>query len=51
MIVTIGSDHGGYKVKGAISDWLLEHGYNIKDVGYESNDSRNLYFFFKNFSF
>ena len=33
MIVTLGSDHGGYKVKGAIIDWLLEQGYNIKDVG------------------
>ena len=33
MIVTLGSDHGGFKVKGAIIDWLLEQGYNIKDVG------------------
>ena len=33
MIISLASDHGGYKVKGAITDWLLEHGYNIKDVG------------------
>ena len=30
MIISLASDHGGYKVKGAIIDWLLEKGYNIK---------------------
>ena len=33
MIVTVASDHGGYKVKEAISVWLLEQGHNVKDVG------------------
>ncbi len=39
MIVTLGSDHGGYKVKQAISEWLLEQGHVVRDFGCDSEDS------------
>ena len=33
MIISIGSDHGGYTVKKAISKWLLESGHTVRDFG------------------
>ena len=39
MIVTIGSDHGGYKTKQAISEWLTEQGHNVRDWGCDSEES------------
>ena len=39
MIVTIGSDHGGYKTKEAISEWLLDQGHNVRDWGTDSEES------------
>jgi len=39
MIVTVASDHGGYKVKEAISEWLLEQGHNVRDWGTDNEES------------
>ena len=39
MIVTIASDHGGYKTKEAISEWLLDQGHNVRDWGTDSEES------------
>ena len=39
MIVTVASDHGGYKVKEAISEWLLEQGHNVRDWGTDNEKS------------
>jgi len=39
MIVTIASDHGGYKTKEAISEWLLDQGHNVRDWGCDSEES------------
>ena len=39
MIISIGSDHGGYTVKKAISEWLLEQGHIVRDFGTDSEDS------------
>ena len=39
MIVTIASDHGGYKTKESISEWLLEQGDVVRDWGCDSEDS------------
>ena len=39
MIITIASDHGGYKTKEAISEWLIEQGHNVRDWGCDSEES------------
>ena len=39
MIVTVASDHGGYKVKEAIVEWLLEQGHNVRDWGTDNEKS------------
>ena len=39
MIVTIASDHGGYRTKESISEWLLEQGHVVRDWGCDSEDS------------
>jgi len=39
MIIAIGSDHGGYKTKQAISEWLVDQGHNVRDWGCDSEES------------
>ena len=39
MKISIGSDHAGYDVKQKITNFLLNKGYDIDDVGCHSNDS------------
>jgi len=39
MKISIGSDHAGYDVKQEITDFLLNKGYDIDDIGCHSNDS------------
>ena len=39
MIVTIGNDHGGYKTKKLIEQWLLDQGHIVRDWGCDSEDS------------
>ncbi|MDQ0257184.1 ribose 5-phosphate isomerase B [Evansella vedderi] len=39
MKVAIGSDHGGYELKGEIIELLKEMGIEYKDVGCECSDS------------
>ena len=39
MIITIASDHGGYKTKEAISKWLLDQGHVVRDWGCDSEES------------
>jgi ribose 5-phosphate isomerase B len=38
MKIFIGSDHGGFEMKGYIVKWLKEEGYEIEDVGAENLD-------------
>ena len=33
MKIALGSDHGGFQLKEAIKEWLLEKGYEIVDKG------------------
>jgi ribose 5-phosphate isomerase B len=33
MRIAIGSDHGGFSLKGVIAEFLVARGYEIKDVG------------------
>ena len=37
--ILIGSDHGGFKLKGIIINHLKEEGYDIQDFGYYSEES------------
>ena len=39
MKISIGSDHAGYDVKQKITKFLLNKGYDIDDIGCDSNDS------------
>ncbi len=39
MKISIGSDHAGYDVKQEITNFLLNKGYDIDDVGCHSDDS------------
>tara|TARA_B100001094_G_scaffold123154_1_gene118898 strand:- start:1670 stop:2092 length:423 start_codon:yes stop_codon:yes gene_type:complete len=39
MIISVASDHGGYKTKQAISEWLLEQGHVVRDCGCDSEES------------
>ena len=39
MKISIGSDHAGYDVKQKITNFLLNKGYDIDDVGCHSDDS------------
>jgi len=38
-MIAIGSDHGGFELKGYIIDFLKEKGYEVKDFGTYSEDS------------
>ncbi len=37
--VAIGSDHAGYPLKAVLQDWLHDNGYEIVDVGTDSEES------------
>ncbi len=39
MKIAIGSDHGGFELKGEIDKYLSENGYEVKDFGTYSTDS------------
>jgi ribose 5-phosphate isomerase B len=39
MNVIIGSDHGGFKLKGAVKEWLEARGYQVTDVGTHTEES------------
>lgn len=39
MKIAIGSDHGGFELKGEIHKYLSENGYEVKDFGTYSTDS------------
>lgn len=36
--IIIGNDHGGYQAKAALVDYLREQGYEVTDIGCESED-------------
>lgn len=38
MRIAVGSDHAGFLLKERIKAWLLEHGYEVVDVGTTSED-------------
>lgn len=38
-MIAIGSDHGGFELKGYIIEFLKEKGYEVKDFGTYSEDS------------
>jgi ribose 5-phosphate isomerase B len=39
MNVIIGSDHGGFKLKAVVKEWLEAQGYQVTDVGTHSEES------------
>ncbi len=39
MIIALGSDHGGFKLKESIKAYLTEQGFEIKDFGTYNEDS------------
>ena len=41
MVATIalGADHAGYGLKGALKAWLINHGYQVLDLGTHSTDA------------
>lgn len=39
MKIALGSDHGGFELKGEIISFLKDNGYEIKDFGTNSTDS------------
>lgn len=39
MKIYLGSDHGGFKLKEVIKKYLIDKGYDIKDLGTNSTDS------------
>lgn len=43
MMVFIGSDHRGYKLKEKLSQWLFENKYKLEDLGAESLDKHDDY--------
>lgn len=38
-MIAIGSDHGGYDLKEAVKAYLLENGYQVKDLGCDKKES------------
>ena len=41
-MIAIGSDHGGFAMKEKIKSYLLEKGYEVKDVGCYGLESLSL---------
>lgn len=39
MVIAIGSDHGGFELKGILTDYLIEKGFTVMDCGTDSTDS------------
>ena len=39
MKIIIGSDHGGFKLKQTIKEYIEKLGYDVKDVGTDSSES------------
>lgn len=39
--IIIASDHAGYDLKGFVKNYLVEHGFKVKDLGCNSHDSVN----------
>lgn len=42
-MIYLGSDHGGYTLKGKIMEWLKEWGFENTDLGNKTNDSQDDY--------
>ena len=38
MRIAIGSDHAGFALKSTLKGWLLEHGYEVVDLGTDSDE-------------
>ncbi len=43
MKIYLGADHGGYKLKEEIKNWLLEWNYEFEDLGAHKYDSEDDY--------
>ena len=39
MRIAVGADHAGFDLKESLKAWLLEHGYEVQDVGTHSTES------------
>lgn len=39
MNIVIGSDHGGFQLKGKISDYLRKQGHTVEDMGVDGEES------------
>ena len=37
--IALGADHGGWKLKDALADWLRSHGHAVRDFGTNGADS------------
>ena len=37
--IALGADHAGYELKEALKGWLINHGYQVLDLGTHSTDS------------
>jgi ribose 5-phosphate isomerase B len=38
MKIAIGNDHAGFRIKGVLKAWLLDHGYEFTDFGTDSEE-------------
>jgi ribose 5-phosphate isomerase B len=43
MTIILGADHGGYKLKETIKNWLIKQDYSIIDVGADAFDPKDDY--------
>ncbi len=39
ITIALGADHGGYKLKDALADWLRKQGHTVHDLGTNGPDS------------
>lgn len=39
FVVALGADHGGWKLKDALADWLRSQGHAVRDLGTNGPDS------------
>ncbi|HET7874054.1 MAG TPA: ribose 5-phosphate isomerase B [Methylomirabilota bacterium] len=37
--IALGADHAGFELKESLKSWLIEHGYQVLDLGTHSHDS------------